>query len=125
MNKSKRYIEYDLIRAVAMILIVLYHMNCEWMVRDITSPLLFVHIARNGNLGWQGVSLFILISGASQCISFDRCKDLKTYYKKRWWGIFPSFYLAYFFCYLLGGGLSGAKPFDWSFLWTDISMSLE
>lgn len=122
MNKKKRYIEYDLIRAAAMILIVLYHMNGECMSRNITSPLLFVNITRNGQLGWQGVSLFILISGASQCISFARCEDLKTYYKKRWWGIFPSFYLAYFICFLLGGGLSGSRPLDWSFFWTVIGM---
>lgn len=117
-GEKKRYFEFDLMRAVAMLLIVFYHMNCEWSARLMESPLVVTKIGNQGYLGWQGVSLFILVSGAAQCISYERCKNLKTYYKKRWWSIFPSFYLAYFVCYLMGGFGGGAKLFDWSFLWT-------
>ncbi len=115
---KKRYFAYDLMRAAAMILIVFYHMNCEWSARLMDSPLVVTKIGAQGYLGWQGVSLFILVSGAAQCISYERCSDLKTYYKKRWWSIFPSFYLAYFVCYLMGGFGGGVKLFDLSFLWT-------
>ena len=80
--------------AAAMLLIVFYHMNCEWSARLMESPLVVTKIGTQGYLGWQGVSLFILVSGAAQCISYERCSDLKTYYKKRWWSIFPSFYMA-------------------------------
>lgn len=82
------------------------------------SPFVVTKIGAQGYLGWQGVSLFILVSGAAQCISYERCSDLKTYYKKRWWSIFPSFYMAYFVCYLMGGFGGGVKLFDLSFLWT-------
>ena len=115
---KKRYFAYDLMRAAAMLLIVFYHMNCEWSARLMDSPLVVTKIGAQGYLGWQGVSLFILVSGAAQCISYERCSDLKTYYKKRWWSIFPSFYLAYFVCYLMGGFGGGVKLFDLSFLWT-------
>ena len=102
-ESKKRYFSYDLMRAAAMLLIVFYHMNCEWSARLMESPLVVTKIGAQGYLGWQGVSLFILVSGAAQCISYERCSDLKTYYKKRWWSIFPSFYMAYFVCYLMGG----------------------
>ena len=102
-ESKKRYFAYDLMRATAMLLIVFYHMNCEWSARLMESPLVVTKIGAQGYLGWQGVSLFILVSGAAQCISYERCSDLKTYYKKRWWSIFPSFYMAYFVCYLMGG----------------------
>ena len=108
----------DLMRAAAMLLIVFYHMNCEWSARLMESSLVVTKIGAQGYLGWQGVSLFILVSGAAQCISYERCSDLKTYYKKRWWSIFPSFYMAYFVCYLMGGFGGGVKLFDLSFLWT-------
>ena len=117
-ESKKRYFAYDLMRATAMLLIVFYHMNCEWSARLMESPLVVTKIGAQGYLGWQGVSLFILVSGAAQCISYERCSDLKTYYKKRWWSIFPSFYMAYFVCYLMGGFGGGVKLFDLSFLWT-------
>ena len=117
-ESKKRYFAYDLMRAAAMLLIVFYHMNCEWSARLMESPLVVTKIGMQGYLGWQGVSLFILVSGAAQCISYERCSDLKTYYKKRWWSIFPSFYMAYFVCYLMGGFGGGVKLFDLSFLWT-------
>ena len=117
-ESKKRYFAYDLMRAAAMLLIVFYHMNCEWSARLMESSLVVTKIGAQGYLGWQGVSLFILVSGAAQCISYERCSDLKTYYKKRWWSIFPSFYMAYFVCYLMGGFGGGVKLFDLSFLWT-------
>ena len=90
-ESKKRYFAYDLMRAAAMLLIVFYHMNCEWSARLMGSPLVVTKIGAQGYLGWQGVSLFILVSGAAQCISYERCSDLKTYYKKRWWSIFHHF----------------------------------
>ena len=86
-ESKKRYFSYDLMRAAAMLLIVFYHMNCEWSARLMESPLVVTKIGAQGYLGWQGVSLFILVSGAAQCISYERCSDLKTYYKKRWWSM--------------------------------------
>lgn len=32
-ESKKRYFAYDLMRAAAMLLIVFYHMNCEWSAR--------------------------------------------------------------------------------------------
>ena len=55
-------------RSAAMLLIVFYHMNCEWSARLMESPLVVTKIGNQGYLGWQGVSLFILVSGAAQCI---------------------------------------------------------
>ena len=43
-ENKKRYFAYDLMRAAAMLLIVFYHMNCEWSARlmDIPSPTLAI-----------------------------------------------------------------------------------
>ena len=38
-ESKKRYFAYDLMRAAAMLLIVFYHMNCEWSARLMESPL--------------------------------------------------------------------------------------
>ena len=38
-ESKKRYFAYDLMRATAMLLIVFYHMNCEWSARLMESPL--------------------------------------------------------------------------------------
>ena len=70
------YFSYDLMRAAAMLLIVFYHMNCEWSARLMESPLVVTKIGAQGYIGWQGVSLFILVSGAAQCIS---CLLYKSY----------------------------------------------
>ena len=76
-ESKKRYFAYDLMRTAAMLLIVFYHMNYEWSARLMESPLVVTKIGAQGYLGWQGVSLFILVSGAAQCISYERCSDLK------------------------------------------------
>lgn len=73
-ESKKRYFAYDLMRAAAMLLIVFYHMNCEWSARLMESPLVVTKIGNQGYLGWQGVSLFILVSGAAQCISSSPAK---------------------------------------------------
>ncbi len=38
-ESKKRYFAYDLMRSAAMLLIVFYHMNCEWSARLMESPL--------------------------------------------------------------------------------------
>lgn len=54
-ESKKRYFSYDLMRAAAMLLIVFYHMNCEWSARLMESPLVVTKIGAQGYLGWQGV----------------------------------------------------------------------
>lgn len=119
---KKRYFEYDLIRAAAMLLIVFYHMNMEWSTRSLGGIFAISKIGASGYLGWIGVSLFILISGAAQCISYEKCPNLKIYYKKRWLGIFPTFYLAYFLCFLVGRLAATERLLTPSFIYTLIGM---
>ena len=53
-ESKKRYFAYDLMRSAAMLLIVFYHMNCEWSARLMESPLVVTKIGNQGYLGWQG-----------------------------------------------------------------------
>ena len=50
-ESKKRYFAYDLMRATAMLLIVFYHMNCEWSARLMESPLVVTKIGAQGYLG--------------------------------------------------------------------------
>ena len=43
-ESKKRYFAYDLMRAAAMLLIVFYHMNCEWSARLMESSLVVTKI---------------------------------------------------------------------------------
>lgn len=43
-ENKKRYFAYDLMRAAAMLLIVFYHMNCEWSARLMDSSLVVTKI---------------------------------------------------------------------------------
>ena len=43
-ESKKRYFAYDLMRTAAMLLIVFYHMNCEWSARLMESSLVVTKI---------------------------------------------------------------------------------
>lgn len=49
-ESKKRYFSYDLMRAAAMLLIVFYHMNCEWSARLMESPLVVTKIGAQGGI---------------------------------------------------------------------------
>lgn len=122
----KRISSYDLIRVVAMLLVVWFHMNVELIQAEVTSPFLVTHAGRTLTLGQQGVVLFIMISGATQCISYEKQTasgaGLKKYYKKRFLALMPMFYAAYFLGYVICRLSSVPFHIGRNFIWTILGM---
>lgn len=60
-ESKKRYFAYDLMRAAAMLLIVFYHMNCEWSARLMESSLVVTKLARKGILAGRSIVIYSCI----------------------------------------------------------------
>lgn len=90
--KKERIFYLDFIRALSMIIIVTYHFSVGIMVNS-NAP--YIPIFINGMWGLLGVTLFFMISGASLMYNYGDELDLKKYYKKRFLGIYPTYWIAY------------------------------
>lgn len=119
MSKKKYRVEYDLIRMAAMLCVVWFHFQVGLMEFEIQAPVMFRNAGENLTFGQQGVVLFFILSGATSCMSYERClsgskgisSTVVSYYKKRLWALLPMFWIAYFLAYILiyvphGGNLS-------------------
>ncbi|HIT12934.1 MAG TPA: acyltransferase [Candidatus Scatomonas merdigallinarum] len=101
--KKERLFYLDFVRAAATLLIVLTHYNALFLYTNPQMPeksvlgLTFSRVY----IGDLGVSLFLIISGASLMYVYKETCDLRIYFKKRFWGIYPMFWLGYavFFFY--------------------------
>lgn len=120
MREKKYRTEYDLVRVLAMICVVVFHFNVGLSEFGIHSSVMPCNAGVNLTFGQQGVVLFFILSGAVSCISYEKCLKgsgkqgirgaLAAYYKKRFWAIVPMFWIAYFIAYVLvyvphGGGI--------------------
>lgn len=99
-EKQERLFYLDFIRTMATFLIVMVHFNCPFETFQITGFNTIFYNHANGDWGSIGVTLFFMISGASLIYNYKDHFHLKEYIKKRWWGIFPMFYLGYLFVFL-------------------------
>lgn len=104
---SLRLFNLDCIRVIANLLIILFHYNV-WTERLLSADLLLVK--NYPFLGAIGVSLFLILSGASLSLSTKEAFSPLTFYRKRWLAIFPMFYLVYT-CFMVLALLSGQYQF--------------
>ncbi len=95
---SARLFNLDCIRVIANLLIILFHYNV-WTHRLLADDLLLVK--NYPALGAIGVSLFLVLSGASLSLSSSGRFRALEFYRKRWLAIFPMFYLVYACCMIL------------------------
>ena len=95
--KKERLFYLDFIRALAMIIIVTYHFSVGIFKN---SNAQYLHFCRMGMWGLLGVALFLMISGASLMYNYEKEFDFKKYYKKRFLGIYPAYWIAYSFAFL-------------------------
>lgn len=101
--KKERLFWLDFIRAFATLVIVLTHYNAIYYY-NVYPPtpekaVITMNVA-NIYIGDFGVSLFLIISGASLMYVYgEKCDTLK-FYKKRFLNIFPMFWMAYIFAFL-------------------------
>ncbi|MBQ9361476.1 MAG: acyltransferase [Lachnospiraceae bacterium] len=106
--KKERRNEFDLIRAVSTVWIVLFHYSYTFVQYGVGGEHIFVMKHANGTWGALFVSLFFMLSGASLYYNWgDRMTSFKgkggvlDFYKKRWLAIFPMFFIAWFIFYLM------------------------
>lgn len=121
----QRLFYLDLVRALATVLIVLAHFNNPFLAEDgrhlITNQPFGIYV------GSWGVSLFLIISGSALAYTYRSPISLKTFYFKRFKGIYPMFWIAwilgtlYFFIDRGGHPINAAsvKSVIWTVLGVD------
>ncbi|MDO5416501.1 MAG: acyltransferase, partial [Lachnospiraceae bacterium] len=135
MNTNKTRLFYlDVIRVAAAILIVIYHFPLPLSVPAVWIPDLFngtgggqpsvdiLHATVNGSWGMTPVYCFFMVSGAALMHRYGREErlDVKQFYKKRFFSIYPLFWIAYligFFAVYWQLGHLYEVP-TWSILWS-------
>lgn len=93
MNEKKKWIkEIDLIKSLAIVLIVLSHLHDFVNIGNYNSVLIYL----SGYIAFIGLSLFFFISGFSLYYNYKHIsiKNLANFYRKRAVRIYPLFWLA-------------------------------
>lgn len=98
--KKERLFYLDFIRAIATIAIVLTHFNAVYLYQGIPERAVITLAVGNLYIGDWGVSLFFIISGAALMYVYDEKCELKSFYKKRFFSIYPMFWIAYAVAFL-------------------------
>ena len=104
MTRKTKLSYLDVIRAISCIAIVLFHYSYTFFEYGIpgNGPN-FLRFA-GGDWGGVFVAVFFMISGASIWYNHDEAmsfKDILTFWKKRWFSLFPAFYIAWIIMYVI------------------------
>lgn len=100
MKNNCKLFYLNVIRAIATIIIVIFHFNCNLDIYNIGSPNKILYKTINGDFGIIGVAMFFMLSGAALMYNYDDKINYKSYFKKRFFNIYPSFWLAYIIVFL-------------------------
>lgn len=98
-NKRERVICFDLIRLFSCLCVTIVHFNASISAYNGTfvypnSLVPNFYLGGRTYLGSIGVSLFFMLSGAAQMLTY-REGDLPGFYRKRFMSLFPMFWIAY------------------------------
>lgn len=123
-SKRGRVFSIELIRAMATILIVITHFNNPFFSEG---GYLLANRPFGVYIGDLGVSLFLIISGTVLALNYNRPINIRTFYWKRFKGIYPMFWTAwvlgtlYFFIDSKGHPLNAApvRSLIWTVLGVD------
>ena len=100
----------DAIRVLAIVLIVLYHFNIQVRAQAADSSVVGSMTVFRQMMGDLGVTLFIIISGASLGLTSAKWKGAGEFYLKRALAIYPPFWTAWLSAALVLFWLSGSWP---------------
>lgn len=93
---KKRDLSLDVIRIIAIFMIVVFHFAGTWGVTNG----IFLFYA-NGTWGSLGTALFFILSGYLLRKRYKSIESVKAFYIKRWLSIYPPFYIAFLAAYLI------------------------
>ncbi|MCI8950641.1 MAG: acyltransferase [Lachnospiraceae bacterium] len=118
----KRLFYLDVIRAAAAVLIVIYHFSYSIFLPPPFQEVDILHGTVNGSWGMTPVYCFFMVSGASLMSRYgnEEKLDIRKFYKKRFLGIYPLFWIAYvigFFAVYWQLGHLYEIP-SWSLIWS-------
>ncbi|MDO4329532.1 MAG: acyltransferase [Lachnospiraceae bacterium] len=125
-TNQKRLFYLDVIRVAAAILIVVYHFSLSIMLPGIFRSADILHATVNGSWGMTPVYCFFMVSGAALLHRYGDADqlDVKQFYKKRFFSIYPLFWIAYvigfFAVYWQLGHLYDIPT--WSLIWSVIGI---
>lgn len=98
---KQRDFRLDFIRAISMLIIVLYHYSCVYELENTIGPLRpFWHFA-SGSWGGAFVVTFFMLSGHAMYIQYNLNIDVREFYRKRFLRIFPLFYVCWAIMYIV------------------------
>lgn len=109
MSSKSRLFYLDFTRAIAILLIIFFHYNV-WLKRIVGDERVMVQSFDLA--GSIGVSLFVILSGASLMASSKGSFTSLGFYKKRLLAIFPLFYVTYLAILLFYAVLYSKVPFS-------------
>ncbi|CAN7433799.1 acyltransferase [Paraburkholderia hospita] len=92
---SKRLFFLDFIRAISVLMIILYHFDLQLLAQSATAVTVPGLVVFHQAIGDLGVTLFIMISGVALMTSTSAKFSAVEFYKKRFLGIYPSYWIAY------------------------------
>lgn len=122
---KEKFFYIDFIKVASCIAVMLFHLDVHSFYADSNSTLLFGLKFLGINVGDIAVSLFIISSGFGLGLSNRETFSIKTYAKKRFLAIYPSYWISYIvvalFFILMGKTIGeGVEPFK--FLLTVIGL---
>jgi peptidoglycan/LPS O-acetylase OafA/YrhL len=91
-NRGGRVFYLDFIRAISICLIIIYHYNLLTLELQVSDNAI---LWKETSLGVIGISLFIILSGASLMLSTKEDFNIRTFIKKRFLSIYPLFWVIY------------------------------
>lgn len=109
-REQGRLFYLDAIRVLAIVLIVLYHFNIQVRAQAPDASVVGSMTIFRQMMGDLGVTLFIIISGASLGLTSAKWKGVGEFYLKRALAIYPPFWTAWLFVALVLFWLSGTWP---------------
>ena len=112
---KKRLFFLDFIRTLAVIAVLGCHFTRELEYAGVGFNIkILPDFIFNVYMGSFGVGLFFIVSGASLMYNYSEKFDIKSFYIKRFWAIYPMFWIAYVLAFLYEflrkGGLDLPHP---------------
>lgn len=99
--KKERVLYLDMMRIIGFLVITAYHFAVTAEGFGIVSDYMDLFVGINA-IAWGPIALncFFMVSGAALIYRYGEELSLKEYYRKRFLGIFPLFWLAWFLAFL-------------------------